>query len=63
MCEKHLKKPTEGDSEPKTAIPPRTVFDLSEIEDAFKNFALDVLDIADHEEREDRWDEFEEYFK
>ncbi|MFA4833603.1 MAG: DUF1016 N-terminal domain-containing protein [Patescibacteria group bacterium] len=64
MCHKHLKSTQEGAKNDKKegSRPPREMFKLSEIEDAFKNFARDCLGIDEHDQLEDRWEEFEEYF-
>ncbi|MFA6171999.1 MAG: DUF1016 N-terminal domain-containing protein [Patescibacteria group bacterium] len=64
MCEKYLRSAAEDAQEAGRGQdrPPRSAFRLNEIEDAFKNFAIDILAIRDLEEREDQWEKFKEYF-
>jgi len=64
MCEKHLKNAPGVKNEEKTGLqkPPKSLFNINEIEDAFKNFSVDILGITDFEQRDDRWEEFKDYF-
>jgi hypothetical protein len=64
MCEKHLKSSQEDENGVKEGPrkPPRSAFKLNEIEEAFKNFTLDILGISDYEQRDEQWEKFKEYF-
>lgn len=63
MCHEHLKSSPEGQTERKDDAkkPPRSTFNISEIEGSFKNFLCDIMGVDDYEQKEDRWEKFKEY--